>query len=199
MLSTWVADSWRTFCAATRASFRWSARTPRGSIRPRPDHVALPEPVDLAVIDVSFISLTRVLAGVRPRSTRARRDRGAGQAAVRGRPGRRAARRCPRRGRPAARRSTGSSATPAGSACETTGEIESPLLGPKGNREFLVHLRRRGRCVERIGFAFNPTKPAAVELRDRALAWCTATASSPGRRKSQRHDAPGARAGRLDA
>jgi NAD+ kinase len=26
--------------------------------------------------------------------------------------------------------------------------------------------------VERIGFAFNPTKPAAMELRDRALAWC---------------------------
>jgi NAD+ kinase len=26
--------------------------------------------------------------------------------------------------------------------------------------------------VERIGFAYNPTKPAAVELRDRALAWC---------------------------
>lgn len=24
----------------------------------------------------------------------------------------------------------------------------------------------------RLGFAFNPTKPAAVELRDRALAWC---------------------------
>ena len=23
-----------------------------------------------------------------------------------------------------------------------------------------------------LGFAFNPTKPAAVELRDRALAWC---------------------------
>jgi NAD+ kinase len=26
--------------------------------------------------------------------------------------------------------------------------------------------------VERIGFAFNPTKPAAIELRDRALKWC---------------------------
>ncbi|MDQ3938357.1 MAG: NAD(+)/NADH kinase, partial [Chloroflexota bacterium] len=26
--------------------------------------------------------------------------------------------------------------------------------------------------MTRIGFAFNPTKPQAVELRDRALAWC---------------------------
>ena len=26
--------------------------------------------------------------------------------------------------------------------------------------------------VERIGFAFNPTNPAALELRDRAEAWC---------------------------
>jgi NAD+ kinase len=26
--------------------------------------------------------------------------------------------------------------------------------------------------MHRIGFAFNPTKPAALELRDRALAWC---------------------------
>ncbi|TMD27567.1 MAG: NAD(+)/NADH kinase [Chloroflexi bacterium] len=34
---------------------------------------------------------------------------------------------------------------------------------------------RRGRrvvTVERIGFAFNPTNPAALELRDRAEAWC---------------------------
>lgn len=28
--------------------------------------------------------------------------------------------------------------------------------------------------MERIGFAFNPTKPAAIELRDRALGWCAA-------------------------
>src|SRR5262245_12012150 len=26
----------------------------------------------------------------------------------------------------------------------------------------------------KIGFAFNPTKPEAIELRDRALAWCAA-------------------------
>lgn len=28
--------------------------------------------------------------------------------------------------------------------------------------------------MQKIGFAFNPTKPVAVELRDRALAWCAA-------------------------
>lgn len=28
--------------------------------------------------------------------------------------------------------------------------------------------------MRRLGFAFNPTKPAAVELRDRALEWCRA-------------------------
>ena len=28
--------------------------------------------------------------------------------------------------------------------------------------------------MKRIGFAFNPTKPEAIELRDRAMAWCTA-------------------------
>jgi len=28
--------------------------------------------------------------------------------------------------------------------------------------------------MRRIGFAFNPTKPEAVELRDRAMAWCKA-------------------------
>jgi NAD+ kinase len=28
--------------------------------------------------------------------------------------------------------------------------------------------------MQRIGFAFNPTKPEAVELRDRSVAWCAA-------------------------
>lgn len=27
--------------------------------------------------------------------------------------------------------------------------------------------------MKRLGFAFNPTKPAAIELRDRALRWCS--------------------------
>jgi NAD+ kinase len=31
-----------------------------------------------------------------------------------------------------------------------------------------------GRPIKRLGFAFNPTRAQAVELRDRALAWCEA-------------------------
>ncbi len=31
----------------------------------------------------------------------------------------------------------------AGLGCEVLGVIESPILGPKGNREFLIHLRKR--------------------------------------------------------
>ena len=53
---------------------------------------------------------------------------------------------------------------------EVRGEIESPLRGPAGNHEFLLHLRAR--LMKRIGFAFNPTKPAAIELAERAAKWC---------------------------
>ena len=81
--------------------------------------------------------------------------------------------------------------------------IASPILGPEGNREFLLHLRvpRRtaratriatarstrhhsrldlvgqGSLRERgrpaVGFAFNPTSDPAVELKDRAMAWAS--------------------------
>ena len=67
--------------------------------------------------------------------------------------------------------------------------IASPILGPEGNREFLVHLQAGPSCaeigelidqvtgapemtVQRIGFAYNPTNDAAVELRERAAGWC---------------------------
>ena len=65
--------------------------------------------------------------------------------------------------------------------------IASPLLGPEGNREFLAHLAPGPGCaeiadriatvtarmtVERIGFAYNPTIEAAVELSARAAGWC---------------------------
>ena len=103
------------------------------------DHVVLPEPVSLAVIDVSFISLTRVLAGVRdalsvdgeivalvkPQFEAAPADVPGGvvrDAAV----------------QRATVEKIVSHATSIG--LTSRGEIESPLLGPKGNREFLVHL-----------------------------------------------------------
>jgi NAD+ kinase len=42
--------------------------------------------------------------------------------------------------------------------------------------------------MKRIGFAFNPTKPAAVELRDRAMAWCKAHGAESWSAESQSTD-----------
>ena len=42
--------------------------------------------------------------------------------------------------------------------------------------------------MKRIGFAFNPTKPAAVELRDRAMAWCKAHGAESWSVESQSTD-----------
>ena len=42
--------------------------------------------------------------------------------------------------------------------------------------------------MKRIGFAFNPTKPEAVELRDRAIAWCTAHGAESWSAESQATD-----------
>ena len=105
----------------------------------------LPEPIDLATLDLSFISLRLVLpVGARPpgRCGPHRRPR---QAPVRGRQGRRPARR--RRAR--SRRS--------GSACSSPSEpmrplpascrigvIRSPIAGGDGNVEFLVELLCEG-------------------------------------------------------
>ncbi len=69
----------------------------------------------------------------------------------------------------------------------TRAVIASPITGPEGNREFLVHLAPGPGCAEigdriaevtdavtvkRIGFAYNPTIEAAVELSARAAGWC---------------------------
>jgi NAD+ kinase len=42
--------------------------------------------------------------------------------------------------------------------------------------------------MQRIGFAFNPTKPAAIELRDRAVAWCAAHGAQSWSAESQSTD-----------
>ena len=104
-----------------------------------PDHVALPEPVSLAVIDVSFISLTRLLAGVKAVLA------GEGQIVALVKPQFEAAPADAPRGvvrdaavqRAAVERVVAHART-LGLGLRT--EIESPLLGPKGNREFLIHL-----------------------------------------------------------
>ena len=107
-----------------------------------PDHpqpVTLPEPIELAVIDVSFISLTRVLAAVDSQL-----DRGgtlialvkpqfevepnlAPGGVVR-----------ELQARQAAVESVEDHARSIG--LRVLGRLESPLVGPAGNREYLVHL-----------------------------------------------------------
>jgi 23S rRNA (cytidine1920-2'-O)/16S rRNA (cytidine1409-2'-O)-methyltransferase len=105
-----------------------------------PDHVALPEPVSLAVIDVSFISLTRVLRGVvaaltsdgeivalvKPQFEADSAD--APKGVVRD---------------PAVREATAEKVTAYAreAGLQVMGRITSPLRGPAGNVEFLIHLR----------------------------------------------------------
>ena len=103
------------------------------------DHISLPEPVSLAVIDVSFISLTRVLAGVKAALT------GEGEIVALVKPQFEAAPADAPRGvvRDAAVQRAAVERVVAyarGIGLQLRGEIESPLLGPKGNREFLIRL-----------------------------------------------------------
>ncbi len=105
------------------------------------DRVALPEPVSLAVIDVSFISLTRVLRGVF-----AALD-GEGEAVVLVKPQFEAAPADVPGGvvrdetvRLALVDKVADHARAIGLAVR--GTMESPLRGPKGNHEFLLHLGR---------------------------------------------------------
>jgi len=103
------------------------------------DHVALPEPVSIAVIDVSFISLTRVLPGVKAALTRG------GEAVPLVKPQFEADPADAPKGvvRDAAvRRAAVERITSFASSIgfQVRGEIESPLRGPAGNVEFLLHL-----------------------------------------------------------
>jgi 23S rRNA (cytidine1920-2'-O)/16S rRNA (cytidine1409-2'-O)-methyltransferase len=104
-----------------------------------PEAISLPQPVDLAVIDVSFISVTRILAGVvhalRPGGTIVSlvkpqfesEPREVHKGVVRD-PAVRA--RAVERVRAAAIEL----------GLEVRGECESPLLGPSGNHESFLHL-----------------------------------------------------------
>jgi 23S rRNA (cytidine1920-2'-O)/16S rRNA (cytidine1409-2'-O)-methyltransferase len=119
-------------------------RTHAGRLDPAADDpVRLPEPVSLAVIDVSFISLTRILRGVafavepggdlvalvKPQFELSPREVPRG--VVRD---------------PAARLAAvervGHHAAALG--LEQIGSVESPLVGPAGNHEFFLHLRVPG-------------------------------------------------------
>jgi 23S rRNA (cytidine1920-2'-O)/16S rRNA (cytidine1409-2'-O)-methyltransferase len=103
-----------------------------------PQRVTLPEPVDLAVIDVSFISLTRVLAAVHSQLAPAgqvialvKPQFEVGPALAPG-----GVVRDPQ-ARQAAVESVAEHARSIG--LRVLGELESPLVGPAGNREYLIH------------------------------------------------------------
>ena len=148
----------------------------------------LPEPIDLAVVDVSFISLGLVLG---PIASTLRPGPGAAIVALvkpqfeagRGRTDHGVVR------DPAVHREVLERVVETGARARArrAGVIASPILGPEGNREFLVELHARCRLrrprrsdrggdrpvtIRRIGFAYNPTSEAAVELRERAAGWC---------------------------
>jgi 23S rRNA (cytidine1920-2'-O)/16S rRNA (cytidine1409-2'-O)-methyltransferase len=87
------------------------------------DATSLPEPVDLAVVDVSFISLAKVLGPIHREVL------------------------------------DGVVAAAAEVGLGTRAVIASPVLGPEGNREFLVHLAPGPGCAEigeRIAEAVGP-------------------------------------------
>jgi 23S rRNA (cytidine1920-2'-O)/16S rRNA (cytidine1409-2'-O)-methyltransferase len=112
------------------------------------DETTLPEPADLGVIDVSFISLALVLGPVR--STL--RD-GAGPIVALVKPqfeaGRQDARGGVVRDPDVHRRVLREvAATAAGLGLGARAAIASPIRGPAGNREFLVHLQAGPSCAE---------------------------------------------------
>ncbi len=139
MLSMWAADNSPSRSGRIPAWSRWSGRTPAASILPTPEAISLSESVSLAVIDVSFISVTRILAGVvhqlvpggeivclvKPQFESEPRDVPKG--VVRD---------------PAVQARAVDRVRAAGMdlGLGVRGECESPLLGPSGNREFFLHL-----------------------------------------------------------
>jgi len=115
-------------------------RTHAGRLDPESeDPLTLPEQASLAVIDVSFISLTRILRGVQ-----AQLGLG-GEIVALVKPQFEAGREAVSNGvvrDPAVRRATVDAvrAHAESLGLQVAGEMESPLLGPAGNHEFLIHL-----------------------------------------------------------
>ena len=108
---------------------------------------SLPEPIELVTIDVSFISLDLVLAPIVTTLAPRRPHRRPREAPVRGRPGPDGPRRRPR---PGVHREVLERVVVAARAAGlgTRDVIASPILGPEGNREFLLHLAPGPGCAE---------------------------------------------------
>jgi 23S rRNA (cytidine1920-2'-O)/16S rRNA (cytidine1409-2'-O)-methyltransferase len=109
---------------------------------------SLPEPVDLAVVDVSFISLTLVLGPIRSILRG-----GAGPIVALVKPQFEAGRADAKGGvvrNPAVHRRVleGVTARAAELGLGTRAVVPSPILGPEGNREFLVHLQAGPSCAD---------------------------------------------------
>jgi 23S rRNA (cytidine1920-2'-O)/16S rRNA (cytidine1409-2'-O)-methyltransferase len=123
---------------------------------------SLPEPVDIAVIDVSFISLALVLGPVRsvlrggsgPIVALVKPQFEAGRADAKGGVVR----------EPAVHRRVlrGVVEQAAALGLGTRAVIASPILGPEGNREFLVHLGAGPSCAE-VGERIDEAVSAAWE------------------------------------
>jgi 23S rRNA (cytidine1920-2'-O)/16S rRNA (cytidine1409-2'-O)-methyltransferase len=115
-------------------------RTHAGRLDPQhEDPLTLPEQVSLAVIDVSFISLTRILRGVLAQLTPD------GEIVALVKPQFEAGREAVSKGvvrDPAVRRAAVDKVRTHAEelGLRVAGEIESPLLGPAGNHEFLIRL-----------------------------------------------------------
>ena len=148
------------------------------------DPLTLPERVELAVADVSFISLTRLLRGmaartvaggdilpmVKPQFELSPRQVPHGVVRDRGRPAR-------SRGARAGARRMARAGVPRRGRIAAHGAVRQPRVLPAPARAPIedwparVAVRWPG-AMRRIGFAFNPTQAASPELRERALAWC---------------------------
>jgi 23S rRNA (cytidine1920-2'-O)/16S rRNA (cytidine1409-2'-O)-methyltransferase len=126
------------------------------------DATSLPEPADLAVVDVSFISLGLVLAPIRsvlrdgtgPILALVKPQFEAGKADAKG-----GVVRDPAIHRRVLRETLGRAEAV---GLGMRGVIASPILGPEGNREFLVHLQS-GPSAPRIGTRIDEAVDAAWE------------------------------------
>ena len=139
--STSAAASSTGGCARTRG---WSCMEGINARHLAAD--ALPEPLELVTVDVSFISLLKVVPALLPHLRPGGAAAGAGQAAVRGRPrGGGQGRHRARRGRCAAGHRASAWREIAALGLAPLGVMDSPVRGAEGNVEALALFRRQAR------------------------------------------------------